>query len=398
MLLEQQTKATEAAQPRELHRLAIMLTEHCNIDCPYCYEHRDPEIFYNPDPRKRTMSEDSALDLLERAYRVWPEIGALFFFGGEPLLKRQLIQRICKAVMTEEISGVAVKPRFAMITNATMLDEEARDMVRNYNFGLNISLDGPPIVNDLTRIDRRGRGTSSRSMENLKKLRDAGGSYHIEATFSRYHLKAGVSVMDMMDYFYDEHGVTVLHAPWVSASAEDSYYLTDDEIVAAYVPAIEYSLENLRKGTPKVIFLVDEWLKVLKSYDPSKGRTYCPAFFSDLSMNPAGDIYPCFMFNGYRELKMGNIYDAGFPRTMNWSVARAFRHTIFGPCDCPPEYQPFHSGCVGADRIATNSILEKPYCGVHTRLLEFFLEQLAVNATCPETSQRCANLTKEALS
>ncbi|MGY3413055.1 radical SAM protein with 4Fe4S-binding SPASM domain [Bradyrhizobium sp. GM5.1] len=371
----------KAAAP--LSRMAIMLTEHCNIACPYCYEHRDPEVFYHPDPKKRTMSESSALDLLERVYRVWPSIGTLFFFGGEPLLKRDIIERICKAIDANEIPGVETRPRFAMITNAVLLEEEARKLVTSYNFELNISLDGPPLVNDMTRITRKGRGTSSKSMENLRRLRDMGGSYHIEATYSKFHIKAGVSVPDLMDYFYDEHNIGVLHAPWVSSSADDSYHLTDDEIVESYTAAIDYSLENLRKGIPKVIFLVDQWLKVLKSYDPSSTRPYCPAFFSDLSINPAGDVYPCFMFNGFQHLKMGSVYDQDFLRSMNWSVGRAFQHSIFGPCDCPKEYQVFHSGCVGADRIATNSILAKPYCGVHTRLLEAFLERLSEQSQIP---------------
>jgi uncharacterized protein len=390
MDLSAQVSAIEGDGPRPppgLHRLAVMLTEVCNIDCPYCYEHRDIQQFYHPDPRKRTMTEESALDLIARAYRLWPNIGALFFFGGEPLLKRKLIRRICEAVEAGEIPGIVEKPRYAMITNATLLDDDAREMVLKYNFGLNISLDGPPLVNDLTRIDRKGRGTSSRSLDNLAKLRDAGGSYHIEATFSAFHLKAGVTLIDMMDYFYEEHGVQVLHAPWVSASAEDSYRLTDDQIVEAYKPAIRYSLDNLKRGVPKVIFLVEHWLRVLKDVDDTARRAYCPAFFSDLSMNPAGDIYPCFMFNGFEHLKMGNVYQADFFKTMNWTVGKAFQEAIFGPCDCPEHLQAFHSGCVGADRIATNSILDKPYCGVHTRLLEAFFEMLEDDARVTENGR-----------
>jgi uncharacterized protein len=386
-------KTVEPNHP-SLHRLAIMLTEVCNLACPYCYEHRDPEIFYNPDPHKRTMTEASVIDMLERAYKIWPRISTLFFFGGEPLLKRKLIRQICEVVEAGSIPGMGIKPKYAMITNATLLDEDAREMVLKYDFGLNISLDGPPVVNDLSRIDRHGHGTSSLSMQNLAKLRDAGGTYHIEATFSRFHLEAGVTVMDLMDYFNSEHGVRVLHAPWVSATPDNRYYLTDDEIVESYIPAIRYSLDNLRKGVPKVIFLVDHWLQVLKSYDPMARRAYCPAFFSDLSMNPAGDIYPCFMFNGYQYLKMGNVYDDQFFKTMNWSVGRAFQEAIFGPCDCPTEYQAFHSGCVGADRIATNSILAKPYCGVHTRLLEAFLEMLMEDSSTVPNSSFHAQTTK----
>lgn len=359
-----------------LHRLALILSEHCNIACPYCYEHREPEVFYNPEPSMRGMTPESALSILSSAYKLWPKIGVLFFFGGEPLLKKHVIKRICQAVVDHQIEGMETLPRFAMITNGTLLDEDACQMVTHYDFDLNISLDGPPVVNDMTRVDGAGNGTSNTTLKNLRRLREMGRAYHIEATVSRYHLEKGVPATELMDYFYDEHGVTVLHAPWVSAGPSDPYGLNHDEIFAYYEPAIRYSMANIRKGIPKTIFLVDHWLRALPNYQPGAMRTYCPACFSDISVNPAGDIYPCFMFNGYQNLKLGNAYDSRFEEHLNWNTIKAFYATIYGACDCPPEFQFFHSGCVGADRIATNSIMSKPYCGVHTRLLEVFFEEL----------------------
>lgn len=365
----------DSARGRELHRLALILTETCNIACPYCYEHREPDVFYHPQPTMRGMTEDSVLQIVQRAYRIWPHIGALFFFGGEPLLKKHLIKRVCEAVEAGAFEGMASAPRFAMITNATLLDQDAAEMIVRHNFDLNISLDGPPAVNNMSRIDHKGRGTTAKSLENLRRLRDMGVDYHIEATVSRYHLEAGVSAIDLMDYFYDEHGIRVLHAPWVSATPDDPYYLTHDEIVAYYEPAIRYSMANLRKGIPKVIFMVDEWLRALPTYRQDSARAYCPACFSDISVNPAGDIYPCFMFNGYQYLKIGSVYDDQFGDHLNVPALQGFYATIFGPCDCPPEYRHFHSGCVGQDRIATNSIMSKPYCDVQTKLLEVFFEE-----------------------
>ena len=362
---------------RELHRLAIILTEMCNIACPYCYEHREPEIFYNSNHSKRAMSEESAIEILQGAYKLWPKIDALFFFGGEPLLKKNVIKRICQAIENNEIKGMQSWPSFALVTNATLLDDDVINLIEQHEFDINVSLDGPPKVNDLTRIDHKQKGVSEVTLNNLRKLRSRSIKYHIEVTFSKYHLLAGMSVPDLMDYFYQEHGINILHAPWVSASEDDLYHLTDDEIFAAYEPAIRYSIENLRKGIPKVIFFVNEWLSVLRNYDPNAGRGYCPACFSDISVNPGGDIYPCFMFNGFQYLKIGNVFDGEFFANLNQAVIEGFHHSIFAPCDCPPEYQPFHSGCVGADRIATNSILAKPYCNVQTKLVEVFLEEIS---------------------
>lgn len=74
---------------RELHRLAIILTEMCNIACPYCYEHREPEIFYNSNHSKRAMSEESQL----RFYKAHINFGQRltpFFSSGESHFSKKM--------------------------------------------------------------------------------------------------------------------------------------------------------------------------------------------------------------------------------------------------------------------------------------------------------------------
>jgi len=93
-----------------------LLTEHSTLHVVR-YEHRDPEIFYHPIPKNEQCQK------LRRSI-CWsglPDLAldsTLFFFGGEPLLKRDIIERICKAIDAEEIPGVETRPAFAMITNA----------------------------------------------------------------------------------------------------------------------------------------------------------------------------------------------------------------------------------------------------------------------------------------
>lgn len=377
----------ETVHHRSLRRLALMVTELCNLACPYCYEHREPEVFFASSPHMRRMSGSSALDVLERAYSLWPQIDAIFFFGGEPLLQRKLIWSLCKAVREGRIPGMSSQPDLAMITNGILLDASAVAMVQRFGIRLNISLDGPATINDLARIDRRGRGSSELVLANLRGLRDSGVEYEIEATFSRYHLDAGLSIPDLMDYFFEEHGISSLHVPWVSSTPDNSYCLTPDEILGAYTLAVRYSFDNLRRGKPSVISFVNRWLRTLQAYEPEAARPYCPACFSDISVNATGDVYPCFMFNGVRHLKLGNIYDPEFFSSVNQAVVEAFYEAVYGACDCPPGYRAFHSGCIGQDRIAGGSILAKPFCGVQRELIDVFLEEVRKDATS-STSDR----------
>jgi uncharacterized protein len=122
----------EGAIMSELPRftdVTLMLTEQCNLRCPYCYVPKT----------ERHMSEELALRaadfLLDRA-----PAGAgasLSFFGGEPLLERSLIERVVAHGLTRRPAGL----RFTMPTNGLLLDGEALELVRVTGTQLALSLD-----------------------------------------------------------------------------------------------------------------------------------------------------------------------------------------------------------------------------------------------------------------
>lgn len=156
---------------RRLH-LIVMPTEQCNFRCTYCYED-----FALPRMRPETVSGLEAL-LRRRA----PELHQLEveWFGGEPLLAYDIVERIQSVAMElgKEHDRLAV--RGAMTTNAFLLDaERLRRLtglgVRRYQ----VTLDGPEAVHDRRRVRADGRGTFGTIWRNLLNARDESRDFAI---------------------------------------------------------------------------------------------------------------------------------------------------------------------------------------------------------------------------
>jgi len=55
---------------------------------------------------------------------------AITFFGGEPLLKRPLIEQVIARVKHNQTARPDLKVRYAVNTNGTLLDEPSADLLR----------------------------------------------------------------------------------------------------------------------------------------------------------------------------------------------------------------------------------------------------------------------------
>jgi uncharacterized protein len=102
--------------------------------------------------------------LLEQMSEAHPSI-TLMFHGGEPLLRFDELRRIC-AFAADAGERHKASVSFLIQTNGSLLDEDKVQFLRERQFGVGMSIDGPPEVNDRTRVTAAGRGTGEK-MEQL---------------------------------------------------------------------------------------------------------------------------------------------------------------------------------------------------------------------------------------
>lgn len=151
--------------------VVIKITERCNIDCSYCYVFNKADQSYKEHPA--LISIDTVTQLarfLEDAVSKHSIDRVMIdFHGGEPLLiGKRRFSNICNIFM--ERLAPYCQVQFNLQTNAMLIDNEWISLLSHYQVQVGVSLDGPEEINDLERVDHRGKGTYQRAIAGLRQL------------------------------------------------------------------------------------------------------------------------------------------------------------------------------------------------------------------------------------
>lgn len=345
-----------------LFKLAISVADTCNLACTYCYANRG---LYER-PAGRVMTPERAQTVVENAIARFDAIETVQFIGGEPSLNLPAISRICDTfARAVEAGRLGAMPRFVVTTNGMRLGAPFLALARQYDVRPTISLDGPREVHDRARVTPEGAGSYDRILAGVESLRAAGVSVEFEATFTRLHLDAGLHLIDLVRWFRDELGVRVLHAPPVSAGpfTDPKLTLSLGEQIREYAAAAEWSVDNLLvRGDWMANSFSARVLQALTARSPS--RSICAAGHDLLCIAGDGGVYPCWMFVGEPDLKLGSFLEPD-PRPWDWTQA----HALFAPgdLDAHPSCRDCFArslcfGCRAADFRATGDRAGKPGC------------------------------------
>ncbi|HEY9248742.1 MAG TPA: anaerobic sulfatase maturase [Rariglobus sp.] len=144
----------------------------CNLDCAYCF-YLEKEKLYDRGARLRMT--DGMLERFVRDYLAAnpPDAPVVFAWqGGEPTLMGLDFYR--RAVALQKHHGAGRVMENAFQTNGTLLDDEWGAFLKENNFLVGVSIDGPRAIHDRYRLDKGGRPTWDavmRGIEILKKHR-----------------------------------------------------------------------------------------------------------------------------------------------------------------------------------------------------------------------------------
>jgi len=145
------------------NKIELYLAEACNLRCRYCYVNANDALNHGLMPWEVARQ---AIDFVFARAGNADSVN-ITFFGGEPLLNKPVLkQAIAYSQQKGAEQGKTVG--YSMTTNATLLDDDIIDLIKRYNFGLMISLDGRrlpttrcgPSPTGAARLRRR-RATSS---------------------------------------------------------------------------------------------------------------------------------------------------------------------------------------------------------------------------------------------
>ena len=290
----------------KINHCAIFLTERCNLACGYCYQRNLPN--------KRDLNIKTGEEIIDFLFSNVGEYLSIAFFGGEPLLKFDLLKHLVE-YGKEKAKLYSLKENkkkfrisFSINTNGTIIDREKIEYLRKNRIGMVLSLDGTPEAHDLRRRDSSGKGCFHLLKKNIPLLMEDPRQVHIRMTVSP----------ETVDKMYE--GARFIHFLGfrsLAVAMDRSSDLWDEnkrEIFRnQYKEIVDWYMEKLREGSRFSMVDLDFGAISLDFPYREKGMP-CNAGMEGIAIDPDSVIFPCYRFVGFKGTEIGNIYD-GFDDT-----------------------------------------------------------------------------------
>lgn len=296
---------------RTLDRLTLSVSNRCPLACKYCYANSGS---YNTGGI--LMAPDTALAAINFFTARYDTIAHINFFGGEPTLNANTIELVCDYTAYLHSAGVVSRlPSFGLTTSGFRLSKRIQNLIAKNNILVTVSIDGPAAVHDALRVTKRRGPTFASVSATIDKLRDiTGRAAEIECTYTAEHIRQGIDLINLLDFFHDRFGSRVVHIPMVVTEPSSPWQVPLDKAAAIYPAGIRYSVKNLAAGTGGALAIVSQMLTALL-----EGRAverYCPAATATLAVNADGNIYACPMLTDGAGDRIGNVNGDGYGVTV----------------------------------------------------------------------------------
>ncbi|WP_055550342.1 radical SAM protein [Streptomyces sp. NBRC 110028] len=157
------------ATPDRISGLRVVLTDRCNMACTYCFVDTNTG---KPDMTKEELSE--GLEFLFEQNAGQEEV-SIQWFGGEPTIRFDLMQYGDRLADTLADRYDVARVRRTVVTNGARLTDEALAHFVAYEYGVGISIDGPPGINSAHRLLLGGQPADDRIRRNVARFVEAEG-------------------------------------------------------------------------------------------------------------------------------------------------------------------------------------------------------------------------------
>lgn len=370
----------EATRKKVLGRLTLNVANTCPLACRYCYAGQG--VYDGP---RMLMEPATALSAVNWAVRRFSNIRHVHFFGGEPALNRRVIGLVCEYCRYLYTRGILRNlPSFGLTTSGYVIGERLLEMLKEYKLTVTVSLDGPKQIHDALRVTKRGTGSYDRVARAVDRIAGLGISPEIESTYTAEHLRRGMDVIGLMDFFHDRFGCRVLHCPPVITHESSPWFVPLGIAEKVYSAAIAYSVHNLAVGVSKAISPSVRMLVALNNNTPI--ADYCPAGRSAITVNADGHVYSCFMLMPGEDLCLGHVSSSAhggeWPEPLARLLTQADKWSNPACESCWARSLCF--GCLGDDLARQGSDLHRSevpgvsrICDFKRAMAEAFLKSLA---------------------
>ncbi len=259
--------------------LTLHLSTVCQLRCRYCYS--------QPAARPLHMSVETALRAVEMAFESGEERCGFVFFGGEPLLRKEVI----RAVVERAGRPGAPFSTFKMVTNGLGLDAAFLDYATRARIMVALSIDGGRAAHDRNRVFPDGRGSFEqvdRAAAMLLERQPYAPALMVVGPDTVESYSASVRALVERGFRYVV--VSLDHtANWTEATMR---------ALRRQYRALAQAYEAWTQAERKFYFSPFEMKLESHIKGPDHCRENCAFGQQQLSVGPDGRLYPCTQFVG----------------------------------------------------------------------------------------------------
>lgn len=326
--------------PQGIHVVAKPIGPACNLNCDYCFYLEKQALFAAGEQYR--MPDEVLTSFITNYITAQPTPVVDFVWqGGEPTLLGVDFFRRVSALQKPFAGQKAISN--ALQTNGTLLTDEWCAFLKEHDFMVGISLDGPREIHDRYRRDRAGKGTFNRVMGGLRLLQKHGVDYNVLASVARETARRPLEVY----HFLKEEGVEFIQfAPVVERLPDE---LSRRHGLRLAGPAALDRVEPQAAVTPWTVIpeeygdfltaVFEEWVRcdVGKTFvmnfewalnawigNSSPVCVHAGQCGGSLVLEHNGDVYACDHFV-YPEYRLGNVRSDSLPE-----LAARSRRSGFG--------------------------------------------------------------------
>src|SRR6266481_1834705 len=171
---------TVPGAPLAFHVMAKPTGAVCNLDCEYCFFLSKEMLYPGSKFRMAAELQETYIRQLLAAHERAPEV-VVAWQGGEPtMMGLDFFRRSIE--LEREYARPGQRVLNTIQTNGTLLDDDWGAFLRENDFLVGISIDGPRPLHDAYRVDKGGKPTYDRVICGLDVLRRHNVDWNVLAT------------------------------------------------------------------------------------------------------------------------------------------------------------------------------------------------------------------------
>ncbi|RPJ63560.1 MAG: radical SAM protein [Dehalococcoidia bacterium] len=357
--------------------LIIKTTSACNLSCDYCYIQS-----YNNGISNKVMPLKITTKIIKDYTQLATDFGTadeeentlyLFWHGGEPTLAG-------KTYFTEVLNiekYFSTSPhniKNGIVTNAISLDIDWVNFLKENDFMVSVSLDGPEQIHNLHRKYPNGNGSFNEVMRSLKLLQEYDVPFGLLNVITK-DLAAQPQLF--FDFLISQNLQDIALIP---------YQKSDDFLLPNDWADFMISLFDLWFDLDNPKFHIRDFTNIISGiFDrPKTLCEYNNCLINHLCIDTNGDVYICDMFIGNSNMLLGNITETNFKDLLEsdkYIYLQNATKNHHEECLSCEYFRICGGGCFYRRFISPHGIAGKDiYCAARKKLISHILQKIITSA------------------